>query len=136
MSDRWVRICRSSFLHQERGDCVVRAIAFATGVSYDAVHAELEAAGRYPRCGTYWPDALKAVSALGYAHRWHLLQKSRTAVTAERELRERFSGRPGLLSLTEHASGWDGSMLADWERKPRRRAFGFIELMEKGDERD
>ena len=64
--DRNTELLAASSDMDERNDCAVRAVAVATGVSYQTAHAALRVQGRKDRDGTYPCETHKAVQSLRF----------------------------------------------------------------------
>jgi hypothetical protein len=57
--------------HEEKNDCAVKAVALATGASYEKVHKLMEQFGRKKKQGTFSTITRKVLNELGFkARRW------------------------------------------------------------------
>ena len=109
--------------HIDDNDCVVRALANATGVSYLEAFAMCQDYGRKPGKGMYpvqWLPLLQGELKDRYmrmvptdAHRW-----CRTAITAHRWM-SRWQGTYVVL-FKRHVAVWRDGEWLDWMDKSRR----------------
>lgn len=66
MSDLYQKMCRRSDKWRERNDCTVKALAIATGKTYEQAHGALALRGRNFRKGTTMTTVFLALSDLGF----------------------------------------------------------------------
>jgi hypothetical protein len=66
-SAEYQELRKSASEHNERGDCMVKALALLTDLPYATVRQALLDAGRKPRGGTNWWVAKRALKPLASA---------------------------------------------------------------------
>ena len=69
MSDLYQKMNRRSDKWSERSDCTVKALAIATGKTYEQAHGALALRGRNFRKGTTMNTVFKALSDLGFTEK-------------------------------------------------------------------
>lgn len=67
-TDEFVQLSQQAQAMGEKNDCSVKAVALATGVSYERAHAALAAEGRKSGKGAYTQAILRAIEACGKKH--------------------------------------------------------------------
>lgn len=108
---------------KEVRDCGVRALAVATGLTYDEAHAALKKTGRKNRKTTYIGKNVEpALSALGF----EMVEEKfpgKTLVTLEKDLKRYARGRRFFVHVRKHFVGFDGDKFVDWAKGKRNRVI-------------
>ena len=100
----------------ETDDCVVIAVAVATGLNYREVHKAFEKAGRTPRKGTSTWKMEVAIRILGFRVEKLETWKGKTCTS----FKQPFSQR-GVVLTRDHAAGFVGGIIRDWTSERRHR---------------
>ncbi len=108
-----------SMEHNEHNDCGVKAVAVATGVSYEEAHAAMKNAGRKNRRTSWVYDHVKpALHELGF----EMVKEKfpgKTLVTLERNLKRYARGRKFFITVRGHFVAFDGEQIVDWAQGRR-----------------
>lgn len=118
----WNETAAKTREHRETNDCTVKAMAIATGESYDTCRAALAKFGRKARKGCGWPVQWRALNSLGYvAYDLTNHVDGRTTITLERELRKRFPNGRFLIGVKRHRMAMRDGHMIDHAKGSRRR---------------
>lgn len=110
---------------RETNDCAVKALALATGESYEMAHYALECVGRLPRRGTSMQRIRAAAESLGYT--WETVDhdnySARTPVTLEREWQKRGIRGGFIVEFVGHVAAIVDGEVLDWTQGRRHRIW-------------
>lgn len=127
----WDALVAASKDAGETNDCGVKALAAATGRSYDRVNAFL-IGGRYrkPRGGTRRYDAATRAfckaEGLLVEHLPLLAGRRPTMRAAEELLQRQHAGVGAVLIVRGHAAGFNGAQVVDWTAGRRHRVHHIL----------
>ena len=100
----------------ETNDCVVIAVAVATGLSYQEVHKMFAKVGRTPRkCTSTWKIEV-SLRLLGFSVEKLETWKGKTCKTFKQPFAQR-----GIVLTAGHAAGFVGGVVRDWTSERRHR---------------
>ncbi len=110
--NRREKIAAASKSYNEKNDCAVRAVAVATGLDYEVVHAEFEKRGRKRRHGIYIHVTMEVLKALGFQCK-EIKVKARTIRTLQQS-RELPLWGSFIVRTTKHLTGVVDRAFLDW----------------------
>lgn len=115
MSDLYEKIAKRSSYWRERNDCAVKALAIATGKTYEQAHGALALRGRNHRKGVDMFTFFNALQDLGFTEKTvyyhHAVQKAeniyyqkceKTQEIAKKMLRSRWAKGRTMKSIEPH----------------------------------
>lgn len=105
---------RRSFELRESRDCTVLAAAVVTGATYDEAHAALKAAGRRSRRGSYKPEQMRALKALGATVEKWKPRKPNGGKYTVRTIGEVLHTGRHYVFVSRHALGVLNGVVHDW----------------------
>lgn len=123
------RISAASLAMNERNDCVVCAVALASGEPYEVIHRMLAAKGRRRRCRTFGQQWKPVLEQLGFelidVRGWFDARTART-LRAELPVRGTF-----LIRVTGHIFCVREGVWADWSAGTCKRVTNVWRVRKK-----
>lgn len=110
----------------EQRDCTIKALAIATGLHYDDVHAAAAKQGRKRGKGMKRHQTIATAKALGFALEHVTDYRAKTARTIERD--KCLQSGAFIIGMTRHLAAMVDGKLIDWSQNGLKRINGVYSV--------
>ena len=118
----------SSGKFREKNDCVVKALAIASGKSYEEAHEILKKHGRKNRRGTQRYTSLKAIREVNPSADFERIKKPNGSQYTFRTISEAFPKGNYILYVRGHAAAMVDGVIEDWAAGTCKRITHIVKL--------